>query len=77
MEKAPPDFYMPLVLMGRIRMEENRMEEGIGYLKRAMHLSDGYALTACDMLRQFYEISGDANTAESYLEIIRRYNRLD
>lgn len=77
MEKAPPDFYLPLVLMGRIRMEQNRVEEGLGYLKRAMHLSDDYALTACDMLRQFYETAGEESQAESYLEIIRRYNRLN
>ncbi len=76
LEKGPADFYLPLILIGRIYMEQGEYDEGVKALKRAFELSDGYAMTACDMLRYYYEKAGDSTAAGFYEDYIRRYNRL-
>jgi len=77
LDKGPADFYLPMILIGRIYMEEAAFEEGVRALKRAVELSSGYAMTACDMLRYHYEKTGDTTAAGYYEDFIRRYNRLD
>jgi len=76
MTTAPPDFYLPYTLFGGIMMEKNNPQEALRQLQKAVLLSDGYAMQACDILRRFYEIVGDSVKTEEYYKIIREYNRL-
>ncbi len=74
---APPDFYLPYVLVGTILLEKNRQKDAVEFFKRSFELSDGYDMHACDMLRRYYELGGDSAEADEYLQTFLDKNRLD
>nr|MBN2278525.1 hypothetical protein [candidate division Zixibacteria bacterium] len=73
---GPPDFYLPVVLMGDIMLEKGELERGLNYLQQAFEMSDGHASTAGDKLGRYYEMIGDTATADIYYNAIMKVNRL-
>ncbi len=73
---SPPDFYLPLALMGEIELKKGNLESGIEYLQRAFELSDGYAIIAGDKLGRYYQMIGDSARGQKYLDIAGQRNTL-
>ncbi|MCX6829297.1 MAG: hypothetical protein NT002_08470 [candidate division Zixibacteria bacterium] len=77
LQKAPADFYIPLEIMGDIRMREKNFDEGVPLMEQAAELSGGYALPACFRLAAYYRAIGDTARANFYAEKFKKYNRFD
>ncbi len=75
--KGPPDFYLPLSLMGQIQLEFGETADGITFLKEAMKRSNGYATLSADKLARYYEAIGDSTAAAEINLNQLRVNRLD
>ncbi len=73
---APPDFYLPYVLIGTILLEKKRHDEAVEYFKRSFELSDGYDLHAGDMLRRYYKLKNDTAKANEYFRMVFDKNQL-
>ena len=73
---APPDFYLPYVLIGTILLELKKEDEALDYFKRSFELSDGYDMQAGDMLRRYYILKKDTARANVYYHITFERNQL-
>ena len=73
---GPPDFYLPLALLGEIELKKGNLESGIGYLHRAVEISDGYAIIPGDKLGRYYQMVGDSARGQEYLDIAGQRNTL-
>ncbi|PKK83095.1 MAG: hypothetical protein CVT49_10300 [candidate division Zixibacteria bacterium HGW-Zixibacteria-1] len=74
---SPPDFYLPVALMGEIKIKMGEVQNGLGLLEQAFRMSDGYAIIAGDKLGRTYLQMGDSTRAQEYFDTITKNNRLD
>ena len=75
--KGPPDFYLPLSILGQIQLEFGEPADGVTFLKEALKRSGGYATLAADILAKYYEATGDSAAAEEINLAQLKINRLD
>jgi tetratricopeptide (TPR) repeat protein len=74
LEIAPPGFYLPLSIMGKINLEAGNNEDGVQILRQALAISDNYATLSGRYLMDYYESVGDTTAVA---EIFRRQNRIN
>ena len=75
--KGPPDFYLPLSMLGEIQFEFGEPADGVTFLKEALRRSTGYATLAADILARYYEAVGDSTAAAEINLSQLKVNRLD
>jgi len=75
-DRAPPDFYLPYVLVGNMLLEIDRQKEAIEFFELSIELSNGYDMHACDMLRRYYKLVEDSAKANEYIQMFLDKNRL-
>lgn len=75
--KGPPDFYLPLSIMGQIQLEFGEPDDGVTFFKEALKRSNGYATLSASYLARYYEAIGDSAAAEEINLSQLKINRLD
>ncbi len=75
--KGPPDFYLPLSMLGEIQFEFGEPADGVTFLKEALRRSNGYATISADILARYYEAVGDSTAAAEINLNQLKINRLD
>ena len=74
---GPPDFYLPLSIMGEIELEFGDPAIGIDILREALAKSNGYATLSADCLAKYYENVGDTTAAKEIYRKLIPINRLN
>ena len=75
--KGPPDFYLPLSILGQIQFEFGEPADAVTFLKEALKRSGGYATLSASYLARYYEAIGDSTAAEEINRTQLKINRLD
>ncbi|SYZ72702.1 membrane hypothetical protein [Candidatus Zixiibacteriota bacterium] len=76
-QSGPEDFYLPVVLMGEVRMAQGRFDEGVPLLQRADSIAGGRAIIADAVLEKYFADKGNRSAASAYRKNIESYNHLD
>ncbi|MCP4706558.1 MAG: hypothetical protein GY865_18320 [candidate division Zixibacteria bacterium] len=75
--KGPPDFYLPLSILGQIELEFGEPKDGVTFFKEAIKRSNGYATISANYLARYYEVTGDSTLAKEINLNQIKVNRLD